>query len=231
MAEINPAVLAVVAEKLDHLGINYAFVGGSIIGFLLDNPQLSPVRPTDDLDVIVEVLTTHRYADIEAKLRAVGFVNDTRQGAPMCRWTFGGLTIDIMPTEGQFMGLNTRWFAEALASATQTKIDRFDLKIISPVAFIATKLAAFADRGKGDYFASHDIEDVVTIIDGRDAMVAEIAAAPTALRGYIVASLQRIDQSSDFQEALPGYLPSDVASQQRLPLLRKKLNAIVKLTE
>jgi predicted nucleotidyltransferase len=229
MTEINSSVLAIVAEKLDRLGLNYAFVGGSIVGFLLDNAELSPVRPTDDLDIILEVLTTQRYSDIEARLRGVGFAHDTRQGAPMSRWTLRGLTIDIMPTDGGFLGLNTTWFAEALGSATLKKIDGFSLKIISPVTFIATKLAAFADRGKGDYFASHDIEDLMTVIDGRAAIVKEIAAAPVALRGYIVDSLRRINQVSEFHEAIPGYLPSDEASQRRLPALRKKLEEIVGL--
>jgi hypothetical protein len=124
-----------VAEKLDRLGLNYAFVGGSIVGFLLDDAQLSPVRPTDDLDIILEVVTTQRYSDIEAKLRGAGFAHDTRQGAPMCRWTLSGLTIDIMPTEGGFLGINTAWFAEALATASPRKIDRFTFKINLPRGF------------------------------------------------------------------------------------------------
>jgi predicted nucleotidyltransferase len=229
MIDISPIVLAVVAEKLDRLGLNYAFVGGSIVGFLLDNPELSPVRPTDDVDVILEVLTTQRYSDIEAKLRGAGFAHDTRQGAPMCRWMLNGLTIDIMPTEGGFLGLNTAWFAEALASATTKTIERFKLNIISPAAFIATKLAAFADRGNGDYFGSHDLEDLMTVIDGRADIVEQITAAPAALRGYIISSILHLNHVSAFQEALPGYLPSDDASQRRLPQLRKKLEAIMGL--
>jgi predicted nucleotidyltransferase len=226
MAEINPSVLAVVAEKLDRLGFNYAFIGGAIVGFILDDAGLSPVRPTDDLDIVLEILTARRYADIEQKLREAGFAHDTRQGAPMCRWILHGLTIDIMPTEGGFLGLNTDWFSEALASATSRRIDRFTLKIISPVAFIATKLAAFADRGKGDYFGSHDIEDLMTVIDGRAAIVDEIAAAPAVLRRFIISSFQRMNESGEFQEALAGYLPSDNANQKRLPRLRQKLAAI-----
>jgi hypothetical protein len=226
MTDITPIVLASVAEKLDRLGFNYAFVGGSVVCFLLDDAALSPVRPTDDVDVILEVLMSQRYSDIEAKLRDVGFEHDTRQGAPMCRWTLNGLTIDIMPTEGGFLGLNTAWFAEALATATSKQIGRFRLKIISPVAFIATKLVAFADRGKGDYLASHDLEDLIAVIDGRAAIVEEIASAPAALRSFVVSSLRRINHASEFQEALPGFLPSDSASQRRLPLLRKRLETI-----
>lgn len=229
MVTIEPIVLAAVAEKLDRLGLNYAFVGGTIIGMLLDEPELSPVRPTDDIDLIIEVLTPHRYSDIEAQLRRVGFSNDTRQGAPMCRWLLDGITVDIMPTEGNFLGLNTAWFREALESAVTKRVGRFVLRIISAAAFIATKLAAFADRGKGDYLGSHDLEDCMTVIDGRATIVQEIAAAAPSLRGFVVSSISHLVRVSEFQEALPAFLASDQASQARLPQLRQKLEAIAGL--
>ena len=53
---ILPALLAEIAAKLEPLGLNYAFVGGSIVEFLLDHAGLTPMRPTDDLDVIVEIV-------------------------------------------------------------------------------------------------------------------------------------------------------------------------------
>jgi hypothetical protein len=39
-----------VADRLDSLGLDYAFVGGSIVNLLLDNPALLSARPTDDVD-------------------------------------------------------------------------------------------------------------------------------------------------------------------------------------
>jgi hypothetical protein len=226
MPGIEPTVLAMVAKKLNSLGIKYAFVGGSIVGYLLDDPRLSPVRPTDDLDVIIEVLTNQRYSDIEAKLRKAGFLHDTRQGAAMCRWTINGIVIDIMPTQGRFLGLNTAWFQEALDAAKAVMVGGFELRVISPVALIATKLAAFADRGKGDYLTSSDLEDLLTVIDGRASIVEEIIETVAPLREYVVSSLRRLNGLSEFQEALPGYLPSDAANQRRLPLLRRKLESI-----
>ena len=47
------------------------------------------------------------------------------------------------------------------------------LTLISLFAFFATKQVAFADRGGGDYRASHDLEDLITVIDGRAHIVAE----------------------------------------------------------
>src|SRR5690606_37907164 len=100
------------------------------------NPALSPARPTDDVDVIVETVTSRRYSEIEASLRDLGFDHDIREKAPRCRWILGDLTVDIMPVEGGFLGLNTAWFKEALASATEHWIGGTTLKLISPVAFL-----------------------------------------------------------------------------------------------
>ena len=230
MSQPNLAAIAAVAERLDRLGLHYAFVGGSIVNLLIDHPGLSPARPTDDVDVILEVLTAQRYSDIEARLRDLGFNHDVRANAPLCRWLLGAMTVDIMPTDGGFLGLNTAWFKEALATATEREFFHCRLKLVSPVAFLATKHTAFVDRGDGDYYASHDLEDFVTVIDGRENIVAEVNAAPTALRRHIILSVRALLGVDAFIEALPGHLPSDRASQQRLPLLRRKLQLIAALT-
>jgi hypothetical protein len=225
----NFGALRAVAERLDKLGMSYAFVGGSIVNLLVDYPELSPVRPTDDVDVIMEVVTSERYSDVEERLRKLGFQHDVREKAPRCRWTLDGFTVDIMPTQGALLGLNTAWFAEALATATEQEIAHTRLRVISPVAFLATKYVAFSDRGDGDFYASHDLEDFVTVIDGREKIVAEVDAAPAGLREYVIKSVRDLVGNSSFLEALAGHLPGDSASQRRLPGLRNKLRGIGEL--
>ena len=226
MSQPNLGAMRAVADRLDSLGLDYAFVGGSIVNLLLDDPALSPARPTDDVDVILETVTAQRYSDVEVKLRSLGFDHDMREKAPKCRWVLGNLTVDIMPTEGGFLGLNTAWFKEALATATFHEFAHTKLKLISPVAFLATKHVAFTDRGSGDYYASHDLEDFITVIDGRKNIVAEVNAAPVELRCYVIESIRGLVSTPVFDEALPGHLPPDRASQQRLPNLRRKLREI-----
>jgi predicted nucleotidyltransferase len=231
MADPITAMRAV-ADRLEKLGLNYAFVGGSIVNLLLDNPGFSPARPTDDVDVIVGVLTSERYSDVEARIRELGFTHDMREGAPLCRWCLAELTVDIMPTDGASIGLNTMWFAEVLATADEKSV-RGDirLRIVSPVGFLATKLVAFSDRGKGDYYGSQDIEDVFTVIDGRAAIVAEVEKSPKGLRRYIRDSFRFFVGRGDFQEAAAGALPSDDAGQARLPSLRRKFAALSELPD
>ena len=229
MSTPNLGALRAVAERLDGLGLNYAFIGGSIVNLLLDDPTFSPARPTDDVDVIMEIMTSERYSDIETRIHNLGFDHDMREGAPLCRWVLGNLTVDIMPTEGGHLGLNTAWFKEALATATEQIIDHTSLKLVSAAGFLATKYVAFVDRGKGDYYASHDLEDFITVVDGRASIVAEVDQAAPELRGYLIESVKALLASATFDEALAGHMPPDRASQQRLPKLRAKLRAITAL--
>lgn len=223
------SALRAVADRLDGLGLNYAFVGGSVVNLLLDDPAFAPARPTDDVDVIIEVVAAERYSDLEARIRGLGFDHDVREGAPLCRWVLGHLTVDIMPTEGAEIGLNTAWFKEALATATEREFSHTRLKLVSPAAFLATKHVAFLDRGGDDYYASPDLEDFVTVVDGREEIVAEVDGAPAELRAYLVAAVKALLAKPAFDEALPGQIPPDQASQLRLPRLRAKLRAIADL--
>ena len=104
MTTPNLGPLRAVSDRLEGLGLNYAFVGGAIVNLLTDNPGFAPARPTDDIDVIMEVLTSERYSSVEARIRALGFEHDMREGAPLCRWILGNLTVDIMPTEADVPG-------------------------------------------------------------------------------------------------------------------------------
>ncbi|MGA2446251.1 MAG: hypothetical protein ABSG50_12570 [Opitutaceae bacterium] len=225
----NLGALRAVAGRLDGLGLDYAFVGGSIVNLLLDHPDLSPARPTDDVDVILEVVTAERYSDVEVRIRGLGFEHDMSPGAPLCRWVLGNLMVDIMPTEGAALGLNTAWFKEALATATEQVVAHTKLKLVSPVGFLATKYVAFLDRGEGDYYGSPDIEDFITVIDGRERIVGDVDQAPSDLRRYVIGAVNSLTATDAFNEALSGHLPADAASQGRLPSLRQKLAEIAAL--
>jgi hypothetical protein len=99
------------------------------------------------------------------------------------------------------------------------------IRVVTAPYFIATKLEAFRGRGRGDYASSHDLEDLLTVIDGREAIVDEIAAA-TELRPYVVEQLRTLLGTSAFVDAMPGHHLPDAASQSRLPILLERINKI-----
>ena len=67
------------------------------------------------------------------------------------------------------------------------------------------------------------------VVDGRESVVAECREAPAELRGYLGQRFQMLLASRSFREALPGHLPGDAASQERLPELEAKLKDLAQL--
>lgn len=229
MAQLDIGALRAVSTRLDKTGLNYAFTGGSIVNLLLDHPDMSPARPTADVDVIIEIVSTGRYSDTEEVLRGLDFEPDMREGAPMCRWRLAGVIVDIMPTSGEQLELNTQWFPEVLEGAIEVEYEHTKLRVVSPVGLLVTKHLTFTERGEGDYYGSHDLEDFITVVDGRKNIVSEVDQAIPPLRSYLIEGVKRWLENDDFQDALPGHLPADMASQQRFPLLKKKLEQIAGL--
>lgn len=218
-----------VAAKLEELAVDHVFLGGAVIQFLLDAPELTPVRQTCDVDVAIGVVAFEAYAALEARLRQAGFAHDMREGAPKCRWIFEDTIVDIMPAGGDYLGLNTAWFKEAVDTAKTIPVGAATLRIVEPAAFLATKLEAFNDRGNGDYLASHDLEDVITVVDGRRHIVEDIQLAPRELRNFVVTEFSRLLAVRRFRDAFPAHLPPDDASQQRTPIVLSRLQAIAAL--
>ncbi len=218
-----------IQDALVSASLETAFIGGSIIPLLVDQAKGMDFRETLDFDVLVQVATAASYAWVEAALRESGFQHDVRPGAPICRWKFQKATVDVMPTQGSLLGLNTRWFSEAVAAAqwrTLSLDDNSRIKVVTPEYFIATKLEAFKDRGMGDYYASYDLEDIITVVDGVQNIADRIGKLPEDIRTYIRKEIGRYLADRLFVEALPGHLPVDAASQKRFTMLITRLGEI-----
>lgn len=88
------------------------------------------------------------------------------------------------------------------------------------------KLEAFADRGRGDFAASHDLEDMIAIVDGIASITDDVRACDDDLRRYLAEQLCALLDDERFLAALPGHLPGDSASQSRLSLLLDRLREV-----
>jgi hypothetical protein len=132
-----------------------------------------------------------------------------------------------MPLDDKILGFSNRWYKPAMDTATVHELAaRLNVRVVSPVFFLATKLEAFRGRGKGDHQASHDLEDAVAVVDGRAELFAEIQAGPEDARPYIAAEIKKLLAASAFRDALPGYLLPDSASQARISTVIERLKQI-----
>jgi hypothetical protein len=220
----NLPLLESMVAALGPLCDRFVFVGGCITGLLITEPASPPVRATRDVDVIVQVVSLREYHALERELEGAGFTHDRRQDAPVCRWLAAGAMLDVIPTDQTILGFGNRWYGEAVRTASLRSLrNGRQIRLITAPTFIATKLEAFAGRGSGDFLASHDLEDITTLIDGRPELVDEVAAASSELHGYLATKFQTLLQTEAFVEALPGHLPGDAASQARVPLILERL--------
>jgi len=96
-------------------------------------------------------------------------------------------------------------------------------------AFLATKLEAFDGRGQGDFLFSHDLGDLLAVVDGRDTLVDKCRASAPELQAYLGERFSGLLVMPAFIEALAGHLPGDAASQERLPDIEAKLRQIAEL--
>src|ERR1700761_3211583 len=113
MLNPNLALLEIAAVKLKPLLEEVVFVGGCATGLLITDPGAAAVRGTYDVDVITEIASYADYVVFSERLRALGFNEDSREGAPLCRWQHGDLVLDVMPLDASILGFSNRWYPDA----------------------------------------------------------------------------------------------------------------------
>jgi len=223
----NLGQLLAAAEKLRQLLDQIVFVGGCVTGLLVTDPAAAPVRPTLDVDAIVAIASYAEFTLLENRMRELGFRESHAEGAPICRWLHGDLILDLMPTDASILGFSNRWYRPALENAQRVRIGDHQVQLITAPYFLATKLEAFHGRGKGDFRASRDLEDIVTVIDGRPEIVNEVHLPAPDLRKYLSEEFRALLSNRDFREACPGHLLPDAASQQRIGLVVKRMQQLI----
>ena len=226
MADPNRALFEEVVGLLAPVLNELVFVGGCTTGFFVTDPAATGIRPTKDVDAIVDVTSYAKYTALADRLRALGLVEDTSEGAPLCRWRHGHVIVDVMPTDPGVLGFSNQWYPDAIETALTVRIAGHAVRIVTPALFLATKLEAFHGRGSDDILTSHDLEDIIAVIDGRPEIVDDVAHAAADVRAYIASEIQALLDNPDFVEALAGFLLPDPASQARRRLLEERLRTM-----
>ena len=226
----NVARVEVVAEALGDLCEELVFVGGCAASLLIDAPSAPPTRVTYDVDVIAEVAALSGYYALERRFTERGFAKDMSEGAPICRWRVQDVEVDLMPTDESILGFSNRWYPAAVASASSIALPSGQrISLISAPVFLATKFEAFHTRGRNDVLISHDLEDIVNVVEGRPLIVEEVAAAESGLRAYLAVRFRELTRNPDFANALPGLVAYDDLYESRIQAVRNRTSAIAGL--
>jgi predicted nucleotidyltransferase len=121
----------------------------------------------------------------------------------ICRMRLGELKVDFMPDDENILGFSNRWYAAALKAAGNYRLsDEFTIRLLTPPFFVATKLEAYLGRGCDDPLGSHDLEDILNLVDGREELLSEIADAEEDVRDYIAEQIGALMEHGDFESCL-----------------------------
>ena len=186
MPRANIEMLQIVAIGLGDLKEEIVFVGGAVAELYANDPAASDIRPTQDIDCVVETGTRLDHTKLEENLRAKKFAHDTTKGAPICRWIYREIRVDVMPADGDILGFKNKWYQDGVENRiSKTLPDGSQIYVFSPEYYLASKFDAHHDRGGDDLRQSHDFEDIIYILDNCIDIVESIKKANTDVKEYL----------------------------------------------
>jgi hypothetical protein len=205
------------ARALGPVLSDVVFLGGASIVLWITDPAAPTPRPTKDVDVVAEVTSRASFHDFEARLRTLGFKEDQKDGI-ICRWQHSeeDLVLDAMPADAAILGFENRWQGASIPHAVERILPSGTvIRAAAPTYLLATKIEAFNGRGREDFLASRDFGDAITLIDGREELMAEVRESESDVRSYLATELKRLRRHPRFREGVSGALQADAASQAR----------------
>lgn len=224
-ATVNKEVIKKVAQVLGDLNDQVIYVGGATVGLYINDPAADDVRPTKDVDISLSIASIAELEKIREELIKRGF-KQTSDDPVVCRFRYEDLIIDVMNTKSIGWAPANVWFAPGFEQKETKDIAGQTIHILPLPYFLATKFAAYFDRGKNEPRTSHDFEDIVYILDNRTDLVEIIINAQPDVKEFLKGSFLKILHEPVMQEAISGNLFYQTA-YGRFNIIMGKLRAIM----
>lgn len=203
----NFNTLQQVNDLLGDMSEEVVYVGGITTFLYVDVDIADDIRPTLDVDFVLESAKKKDYDHFQKRLREKGFTHDTRKGSPICRFKHGdNLIIDAMPSDEKILGFSNSWYKEGIKNKEKVKIGKKEIYIFTLPYFLASKFEAFNGRGKSEPRMSWDLEDIVLVLDG----IKDFSLPQTTGRLKTFLSEMCIEcKSGQIQEAISSFLKNN----------------------
>ena len=225
----NINMLRIVAKGLEELVNRLVFVGGAIVELYTPDAFADDVRPTKDIDCVTVLASRIEYDKIQAKIRGKGFTNDTSQDAPMFRWIYKDIKVDIMPPDESIIGFSNKWYSEGIKYKIQKKLpDNLKIYVFRLEYFLSTKFDAHNVRGGTDLRQSKDFEDIVFILDNYPDVYKHILQSQKSVKHYLKKQSALLLKDLNLTEGIESALPSS-AGRERTEMILKTLQKITEL--
>lgn len=195
-----------VAKALEELNNQAVFVGGATVPLYLPQELQRLSRPTEDVDIVLNLIPKVKLHRMESLLRSKNFKNDSSKGAPLCRWLYAGIQVDIVSPDRTMHGFTNSWYKEGVSHTIKKNVNEIEVNILSLPFFLATKLEAYDGRGQNDIISSHDIEDIISMIEliDENEIIGQIQQSPPQVKGFLADRFKALLQSDNILSAVQG---------------------------
>ncbi|MCX5919185.1 MAG: hypothetical protein NTX30_21225 [Deltaproteobacteria bacterium] len=217
--------LELLADKLGDVVDEIMIVGGCSPALILNIDTIPDLRPTYDIDIVIQAESFGKYMGFIQKIKKKGF--EERPGDPIGRYASGEIVVDVIPTDSCVLGFSNRWYKKAFDNPIMKRLPSGRvLKTITPVFFVAAKLEAFRSRGLEDLMASADLEDLITVLVEYPSFQKEFREGDRDVQEYIGGEFKKLISDESYPHFLSAHLRGDEASQASLAKLRQLLEGI-----
>ena len=208
MEKSNIDRLQQVVDGLQDLGDKVVFVGGTTVRLYASDTAAVELRATMDVDCVVELFSYSEYEAFGELLRQRRFYNDISSNAPICRWVYQDVIVDIMPDDENILGFSNQWYKPGFDNREKYELPSGKIIYILPVTyFVATKLDAVVGRGGNDLRISHDFEDLIYVLNYCPEFKMRLRDAEENIKEHIKCHFQMLLNRINIREEIECVLP------------------------
>jgi hypothetical protein len=206
-------LIEIVSESLGKLLEDVVFVGGASVVFLVPEMTYPEIRNTEDVDVIVDIVTRPDYYSFSEKLKKLGFKED--MDGPVCRFREpqSNIKVDVMPLSKEVLGFTNMWYEKAIQNAKSFELPSGkNVKYCSVPYFLGCKFEAFKGRNNSDYYG-RDFEDISFILEKAENIELTLLDLPDLeLKSYLIGEFTTLLNDPQMLNILAGVLtdPSEI---------------------
>lgn len=221
---INIAAVAEVARALQDLKPEMVFVGGAVVSLYTDDPAADEIRPTQDIDMTLNIMSLGHWQKVQQRLGELGFFPDPF-GHAICSYKYLDIPVDIMASEDGPFGPANKWYQVGFENLWKVKVMDQEINILPAPCYLATKFEAFNNRGR-DYRTSHDMEDIIYVLDNRLHIVDEIKSCDHRIEAFLKEQFNAIIQEGILDEVLMAHI-HPLMLEERIPIVEEKILQIL----
>jgi len=203
---INLKSIKIISDVLDDINNDVIYVGGAVVSLYIDDPAADDIRPTKDIDIVLEIASLKELEELRTVLVERGF-EQTHEDNVLCRFRYADIKVDVMATKSIDWAPGNKWFEAGFNEAEEKEIEGKIIKVLPFIYFLSSKFSAFMDRGLEDPLVSKDYEDITYLLNhNRYFKEAVLSSKNEEAKSYLKSCFQKILDREDLQEILIGNL-------------------------